>query len=178
LDEVGAALADATPLTFLQGADCPGEIRLAAFPSALVFQAALADTRALPEQPIEGMWDGPYLGVLVAPTDARDTAAVRQPIFFAHGPTASGTLWFFDGARQVDAPMDIAWRVQPRSGGWDIRGVIPWAALGLADGTAAFRLEVMANLVLPGATAPALVTLFGSTPARLELETLAEVQAP
>ncbi len=178
LDAVDTVLADATPLTFMQGEDRPGEIRLAAFPSALVFQAALADTRALPEQPVEGMWDGPYLGVLVAPGDARDTAAVRQPIFFAHGPTESGTLWFFDGARQVDAPVDIAWRTQARVGGWEITGMIPWAALGLADGTAAFRLEVMANLVLPGATAPTLVTLFGSKPARLELETLAEVQAP
>lgn len=178
LDAVDAALADAAPLTFLRGAERLGEIRLAALRSGLVFKAALSDIRPLPDRPDDGMWGGPFLGLLAAPPDARDIAAVRQPIFFAHGPTDSGTLWFFDGTRQVEPPRGIQWRVQARAGGWTICGVIPWVALGLPDQPAAFRLEVMANLVLPGVTAPALVTLFGSKPARLELDTLAEVQMP
>jgi hypothetical protein len=53
--------------------------------------------------------------------------------------------------------------------------VIPLPALGLAEEVARFRLEAMVNLVQPGEMAARLVTLFGSKPARLELETLAEV---
>lgn len=175
LDAADALLADTPPLAFLRGADRPGEIRLAALSSGLVFTAALTDSRPLQDRPVDGMWNGPFLGLLAAPPDARDTAAVRQPVFFVHGPADTGTLWFFEGARQIEPPRGIQWRVEARTGGWTIRGVLPWVALGLPETPTAFRLEAMANLVLPGATAPALVTLFGSKPARLELATLADV---
>ncbi len=173
LEEADAVLTDAPPLAFLRGADQPGTIQLAALNSSLVFKASFTDARPIPERPGE-TWSGPFLGLLVAAPDARDTVAVRQPVFLVHGPGDSGTLWFFDGARQTEPPAGIRWRIHTRASGWDIRGVVPWATLGLPEPPAAFRLEAMANLVPPGAAAPALVTLFGSKPARLELGTLAE----
>jgi hypothetical protein len=175
LDAAEALAASAKPLAFLLGSDRLGELRLAVAGGSLIVLASLADGRPLPGGPVEGFWNGPFLGLLVAEAGATNTAAVRQPVFFAHGPADSGTLWRFEGVRQVESDAGIRWRVRGRPGGWEFRAVIPLPALGLAEEVARFRLEAMVNLVQPGEMAARLVTLFGSKPARLELETLAEV---
>lgn len=175
LGSLVALLREQAPLPFLSGERTVGELRLLRAGAFLAVHASLADARGVPPVPEAGMWGGPYLGLLVAPAGASDAAEVRQPIFFPHGSGGAGTLWFFDGHRQVDPAPAIAWRTDPADGGWALSALVPAAALGLAPGAASFRLEAMANLTAAPDGKPGLVTLFGSKPARLELETLATV---
>lgn len=160
---------------FLQGHLKAGELRLQAAGDCLVVQAAFRDARPVPAGPVEGFWNGPFFGLLVAPLEAVSAAEVRQPLFFVHGPGDAGTLWFFDGHRQVDPDPAIRRVFKPVAGGWEWSAIVPFSALGLKSGSRAFRLEAMANLVPAPGQGPKLVTLFGSKTARLELATLAEV---
>ncbi len=175
LASVSSELKQAPSFDFLQGGVKAGELRLQAAGDCLVVHASLRDARPVPAAPVEGFWNGPYFGLLVAPLEAESAADVRQPLFFVHGPGDTGTLWFFDGYRQIDPDPAIRRIFKAVPGGWELAAIVPFSVLGLKSGSRAFRLEAMANLVLAPGQGPKGVTLFGSKTARLELATLAEV---
>ncbi|MHB0934827.1 MAG: right-handed parallel beta-helix repeat-containing protein [Armatimonadota bacterium] len=173
--DLASTLAAVPALSFLQANGAVGELRAMIAGEMLALHARLNDRRPFAGTAPADFWNSAYLGILAAPPEATDTAAVRQPIFFPHGPGEGGTLWYFAGHRQVEPDAVIRWSAAQREDGWELSALVPLSALGLPAEVAGFRLEAMANLVLAPEEKPRLVTLFGSKPARLELGTLAEV---
>jgi len=169
-------LKESRRLPFLRDGEAVGKLRMELSGDDVVIHSSFTDRNPVHESAPGGSWSGSYLGLMFAPHDAESTGDVKQCIFFPHGGEESGTTWFFDGHSQVEPDPRIRCRWNRKDGGWDISAILPLDVLGLSAGKNLFRFEAMANLTLEQGGKPVLVTLFGSKPARLEIETLATME--
>ncbi len=176
LTEVAGRLADAPEWPFLRGGSTVGTLRARVLGDTLALTARVHDRRPISAVPAEANWNGPYVGILVAPADATSPAAVHQLVCLPQGSEPGGTTWFFIGHRQVEAAETIRWAATPLESGWELSALVPLATLGLTPATPAFRFEAMVNLTLEAGAKPVVVTLFGSKTARLEIDTMAEAR--
>lgn len=181
LSEAKTLLKRATPLPFLLSKETRGELRASVIGNSLGMHVWVGDPALtqrdypLADPGEGGRWGSPYFGLLAAPMEARDARAVRQVIFFPHGPGDRGSVWCFHGYEQ-SPPPEMRWATAPAERlGWEMWALTPLAELGLSAGARSFRMEAMINLTLEDGKMR-LLTLFGSKTARLEIETMAEVE--